>query len=313
MIIYILCIIIFILLILLLRKQNLDKEAKEQLQNDIDSSLETINQLQNKISEVQNQYHTELNKKSTDLNTYFDNQKALRQSELDTHFDLIAKEKQDNLDLQYRQLINEFNKKENEAKDKTEKIIIEIEKNRQAIIDETKWQQEKFEALLAPIKQYEMEQQQRLFYTVQLSEQEKEDINYLINDASNKIYNKDAINKIIWSEYIKPNLDQTLKRIGIEEKPGIYKLTNINNGKSYIGKSTNVKKRISDHYKGVAGISTISKQTVHDEMRASGIWNWTIEIIIYSDKDKLNELEKYYINFFKSNEWGFNKTKGGEG
>lgn len=313
MIIYILCIIIFILLILLLRKQNLDKEAKEQLQNDIDSSLETINQLQNKISEVQNQYHIELNKKSTDLNTYFDNQKALRQSELDTHFDLIAKEKQDNLDLQYRQLINEFNKKENEAKDKTEKIIIEIEKNRQAIIDETKWQQEKFEALLAPIKQYEMEQQQRLFYTVQLSEQEKEDINYLINDASNKIYNKDAINKIIWSEYIKPNLDQTLKRVGVEEKPGIYKLTNINNGKSYIGKSTNVKKRISDHYKGVAGISTISKQAVHDEMRASGIWNWTIEIIIYSDKDKLNELEKYYINFFKSNEWGFNKTKGGEG
>lgn len=313
MIIYILCIIIFILLILLLRKQNLDKEAKEQLQNDIDSSLETINQLQNKISEIQNQYHTELNKKSTDLNTYFDNQKALRQSELDTHFDLIAKEKQDNLDLQYRQLINEFNKKENEAKDKTEKIIIEIEKNRQAIIDETKWQQEKFEALLAPIKQYEMEQQQRLFYTVQLSEQEKEDINYLINYASNKIYNKDAINKIIWSEYIKPNLDQTLKRVGVEEKPGIYKLTNINNGKSYIGKSTNVKKRISDHYKGVAGISTISKQIVHDEMRASGIWNWTIEIIIYSDKDKLNELEKYYINFFKSNEWGFNKTKGGEG
>lgn len=310
---YLLCFIILILLVLLLRKRNLDKEAKEQLQSDIDSSLETISQLQYKISEIQDQYHTELNKKSADLNTYFDNQKALRQSELDTHFDLIAKEKQDNLDLQYQQLINEFNKKENEAKDKTEKIIIEIEKNRQAIIDETKWQQEKFEALLAPIKQYEMEQQQRLFYTVQLSEQEKEDINYLINDASNKIYNKDAVNKIIWSEYIKPNLDQTLKRIGVEEKPGVYKLTNINNGKCYIGKSTNVKKRISDHYKGVAGISTISKQAVHDEMRMSGLWNWTIEVIIYTDKDKLNELEKYYIDFFKSNEWGFNKTKGGEG
>ena len=313
MTIYLLCFIILILLVLLLRKHNLDKEAKEQLQSDIDSSLETISQLQYKISEIQDQYHTELNKKSADLNTYFDNQKALRQSELDTHFDLIAKEKQDNLDLQYQQLINEFNKKENEAKDKTEKIIIEIEKNRQAIIDETKWQQEKFEALLAPIKQYEMEQQQKLFYTVQLSEQEKEDISYLINDASNKIYNKDVVNKIIWSEYIKPNLDQTLKRIGVEEKPGVYKLTNINNGKCYIGKSTNVKKRISDHYKGVAGISTISKQAVHDEMRMSGLWNWTIEVIIYADKDKLNELEKYYIDFFKSNEWGFNKTKGGEG
>ena len=34
---------------------------------------------------------------------------------------------------------------------------------------------------------------------------------------------------------------------------------------------------------------------------------------MYCDKEQLNELEKYYIDFFKSNEFGFNKTKGGEG
>ena len=65
--------------------------------------------------------------------------------------------------------------------------------------------------------------------------------------------------------------------------------------------------------KSVVGISTIADQTVHHIIAREGYWNWTIEPIIYCEKDKLNELEKYYIDFFKSNEWGFNKTKGGEG
>ena len=42
-----------------------------------------------------------------------------------------------------------------------------------------------------------------------------------------------------------------------------------------------------------------------------GFWNWLIEIITYCDKDKLNELEKYYIEFFKCQEFGYNKTGGG--
>ena len=65
--------------------------------------------------------------------------------------------------------------------------------------------------------------------------------------------------------------------------------------------------------KSVVGISTIADQAVHHIIAREGYWNWTIEPIIYCDKDKLNELEKYYIDFFKSNEFGYNKTKGGEG
>ena len=57
---------------------------------------------------------------------------------------------------------------------------------------------------------------------------------------------------------VKPYIDETFKRVGIEDKSGIYKLTNLDSGKSYIGKSTNIKKRITDHFKSSIGIKTIA-------------------------------------------------------
>lgn len=105
---------------------------------------------------------------------------------------------------------------------------------------------------------------------------------------------------MVWQEYVKPNLDDTFKRIEIKAEPGIYKLTSLINGKCYVGKSTDVKKRITDHFKSTVGLSTISDQEVHHIIKKEGFWNWMIEIITYCEKDKLGELEKYYIDFFKS-------------
>jgi len=82
---------------------------------------------------------------------------------------------------------------------------------------------------------------------------------------------------------------------------------------AYIGKSTDVKKRIADHFKSSIGIKSIADQAVHHAILKEGFWNWTIEVITYADKDQLNELEKYYIEFFKTQEYGYNKNSGGGG
>ena len=76
--------------------------------------------------------------------------------------------------------------------------------------------------------------------------------------VAQKVQHPDVINKLIWTEYVKPYLDETFKRVNIEARPGIYKITNINSGKSYIGKSTDVKKRLTDHVKASVGIRSIS-------------------------------------------------------
>ena len=158
-----------------------------------------------------------------------------------------------------------------------------------------------------------MEKQQRLFYTILLPKEYHEDIEFLLTTVAEKVQHPDIISKLVWNEYVKNYLADTCKRVGIREEPGIYKLTSLINGKSYIGKSTNVKKRIQDHFKSVVGIQSIADQAVHHAIREEGFWNWTIEVVIYCDKEKLNELERFYIQVFETQEYGWNRNSGGGG
>lgn len=91
----------------------------------------------------------------------------------------------------------------------------------------------------------------------------------------------------------------------------IYKATNKINGKVYIGKTKNFKKRKYDHIKKDVDNHLI----FHKALKKYGDINFNWEIIDWADtKEEINELEKYYIkkfNSFKPN--GYNMTKGGDG
>ena len=55
----------------------------------------------------------------------------------------------------------------------------------------------------------------------------------------------------------------------------------------------------------------IADQAVHQAIRIDGIENFIFEFIEPCEKNDLNEREKYWIDHFNSNEYGYNKTKGG--
>jgi len=326
-IIGVLIITIIILIVKLSKKQIIDRNEYTTYQNSLNQLINEKNNLQkeltynqnlltdyqDKILTVQNKYREELNKKTEDLNVYFEHQKNTRQSEIDTNFERLWREKEENLNTKYIKFEREELEKEHKFKQEVQNNIDAAKKSQDDILADTLYQQQRYEALLAPLRQYEMEQQERLFYTIQVPDEYKDDINFLVTTVSQKVQHPDIINKLVWAEYVKPYIDETFKRVGIEDKPGIYKITNIDSGKCYIGKSTNVKKRITDHFKSSIGIKTIADQAVHHEIWKTGFWNWAIEIVIYCEKEQLNELEKYYIDFFKSNTFGYNKTGGGEG
>ena len=325
--IIILCIVVIILSIKLYKKIQIDTKELNEYNSKLDiarANLSTINynceEQNKKVRELESKYYTlldqykkELNKKTSDLDLYFENQKLTRQSEMDTDFERLWREKEENLKVKYIKLEREELEKEHKFRQEVADNIEAAKKSQDNILADTLYQQQRFEALLEPLKQYEKDQQERLFYTIQVPDEYKDDINFLITTVSQKVQHPDIINKLVWAEYVKPYIDGTFKRANIEDKPGIYKITNINSGKCYIGKSTNVKKRIADHFKSSIGIKTIADQAVHHEIWKTGFWNWTIEVIMYCEKEQLNELEKYYIDFFKSNSFGYNKTGGGEG
>ncbi|MDV3427666.1 MAG: GIY-YIG nuclease family protein [Bacillota bacterium] len=91
----------------------------------------------------------------------------------------------------------------------------------------------------------------------------------------------------------------------------IYCIERISDNKKYIGKtSAEVSRRWTDHIKNSLSIGTIKRQPVHDALYND--WdNFTFSIIEEVKDDKLNEREKFYINFFETDKYGFNIKSGG--
>ena len=70
---------------------------------------------------------------------------------------------------------------------------------------------------------------------------------------------------------------------------GIYKITKVENGKSYIGKSNDIERRFKEHQtKGKT-----SRIPVDEAIEKYGISAFTYEIIEQCSLEQLNEKEKY--------------------
>lgn len=198
------------------------------------------------------------------------------------------------------------------------KLIGERRMAAQAIVDQLAFDAEeerkKYLSIVAAIANTQSESEQNLYRHVCIKEVVQDDIGYLLNNVVHHLSNPDILYKLIWSEYIQKPTNEMLDYVlPNRDCPGIYKITNDRNKKSYIGRSTSVRKRLADHIKSAIGISTIANQKIHEIMREEGIWNFTFELIEECDKDKLNEREKYYIDFFQTADttYGYNQKAGG--
>lgn len=170
----------------------------------------------------------------------------------------------------------------------------------------------KYAATISVFRQLDLEAQQLTAYMIQLSENDREDIAFLINDVVPKLHSPQLLNKLIWTEYVMKPTGELLKRIlPDKECSGIYKITHVPDKKAYIGRSTSVYKRLQEHIKSSLGVGTIADQWVHHQMREKGIENFTFELVEECDKDKLSEREKYYIGFFQTENYGYNRSIGG--
>ena len=92
----------------------------------------------------------------------------------------------------------------------------------------------------------------------------------------------------------------------------IYKITNLVNGKIYIGKTINLDSRLYKHkYLAKKGNS----RHLYSAMRKYGIENFSYEVVEECDASLLNDRERYWINAYNSTDRniGYNKTNGGDG
>lgn len=221
-------------------------------------------------------------------------QQAAADAELQTY--------QQSLDVQKQQITHDFDLFLQEREQIKQQILNEIneyQKKQQSINDEI-------------MRRREMEEKQD-FYRISLSNQDKTDIHYLLSITSN-LRNPSILHKLIWSEYLQKPFQALLKNLfnGREVRCVIYKITNISTNEIYIGKTkAEVAKRWTEHIKTSLGIGTVSKSKIHEAL----FNNWdsfTFEVLEeVKDETQLSAREKFYINFYQSNIYGYNLTSGG--
>jgi group I intron endonuclease len=122
---------------------------------------------------------------------------------------------------------------------------------------------------------------------------------------------------LIWQTYWqKPMTALCNQVIGTAIKSGIYKITNIKTKECYIGQEVDIAARWKQHAKCGLGIDTPPANKLYKAIQEYGIWNFSWEVLEECSTKDLNEKEKYYIEAYKSKEYGYNsisgnKTKGG--
>lgn len=311
-IIIILCIIILILLCLIVvgRKNHTnllstkqEVEQEKQHLKDIKSQQNQVNQnLTNCIDrcKILNEQEEQLTQKCKE-----------RQQEIIDDFSKLKADKERLLAAEYEIASRDYASKQEIVEEQLQTLNSLQEAAQAEYEQKIKDWDTIYIGLIEPFRKMEEEKDARTAYCLSMSESDTEDIQFLLQEVAPKVKNKDLIPKLVWGEYVQKPLAALLTKYKITELPGIYKLTNINDDKAYIGKSVNVKKRIQDHFKAACGISSISDQKIHHAMLEQGLDNWQVEVVCYCPKDELGEKEKFYIEKFGTQTYGWNIASGG--
>jgi hypothetical protein len=71
-----------------------------------------------------------------------------------------------------------------------------------------------------------------------------------------------------------------------------------------------VANRWKDHAKHGLGIDAPASNKLYTDMQEEGIWNFSWELLEECPREQLNEKERYYIDLYQSEKFGYNSTKG---
>ena len=265
-------------------KQNLNNLLKIEQEN-FDISVKSLNE---KIAAEEQRLNLEL-----------ENKKQLKLLQIETE----VKEKEEKVKQENDILIQQMNYNLSIEKQKVEDEIKIIQNNLNDY-------QKKQEVIGKEILRQRMLKEQTNFYRICLSQEQKDDIE-ILKSIIPKLNKHSNIDKLIYEVYCSKEAQAMIKRVLNNEQPsGIYKITRLKTGEIYIGKSTNIKERWLQHIKTACGCGTIAHSILHTTMEKDGIDNFTFELLEKVEKSKLSEREKYWINFYKSKDYGLNEKNG---
>ena len=247
-------------------------------------------------------YEKQLNTTQDNIKIVLNNQQELSQKAFENYCEI--------LDAQYKKAEDEYTQSKELLEESYSKMQLNLLKQKEA----TERDLEKLEATRAAIIQAQLKEkeiQERLsFYCLQVTPTDLADIQKL-EDIKPKLNNPRILSMLIWSTFFQKPMNTLCNNvIGATVKSGIYKITNQKDNMCYIGQAVDLARRWKDHAKCGLGIDTPASNKLYQAMIKDGIWNFSFEVLEECPSAQLNEKEKYYIQLYKSYEYGYNSNKG---
>ena len=304
--------IIYLILLPKVQKTQQYNSDIEKLNNDLSTKKQT---LENNIKELQIDVTSlQTRKKEIESSISSLEQQATQSGEVFLKQQLqLAKEKLDNttriLEKAYQDAEEEYKEEYLETLKNYSKEFLNLEESNQKKLLELEIQVAEYQAkATAAAEAAKREEEKRLnidFYRCTLSSIDIEEIK-TIRSISHLLRNTEPINKVIWKVYYEKPYQALVGRvIGSGIHCGIYKITNIENQKCYVGQAVDLAERWRQHIKRGIGAEPATRNKLYPAMQEIGVENFTFEVIEECERSLLDEREDYWQDFYKAKEFGY--------
>lgn len=173
------------------------------------------------------------------------------------------------------------------------KCVTQLLKEKNVLEDSIQELKKTQDIIIEKFRKQEEEEIEYLFYMLQVPEESLRDIK-LLQEVQEKLIQSEAIGKVIWKVYFEKLYTSLVGRVvGNSIKTGIYKITNIQNNKCYIGQAVNISSRWKQHIKRGVGAEVATNNKLYPAFKAEGLENFTFEILEECTKANLGTREKY--------------------
>ena len=281
----------------LLQAQNQLNGKISNLNNDYNSLIKEIDFLKSKKKILDDSYQ----QASLNAEMYCQKVNELASEKLAQSAEQMAQKYQqaeDNYQQEYLKAIEESTKEYTN-------LIIQKQEELNKISQELVEAKAKQNAIVEANKRAEEVKQKEQFYKLNLSEIDIEEIKKL-RSIIPYLRSAEPINKVIWKVYYEKSYTDLIGRvIGQGIHTGIYKITNIENQKCYIGQAVNIADRWKQHIKRGVGAEAPTRNKLYPAMYELGPEQFTFEILEECDKSLLDSREDYWQEFYQAKEFGY--------
>ena len=170
----------------------------------------------------------------------------------------------------------------------------------------------KQQEIIEGYKRAEQIKQDKNFYRIVLNEDAQDDVKKLRKIATD-LHDPTIIYKLIYKTYYEKPFTEMVGRVVSNDASacGIYKITNLENGRCYIGQTRQAfKERWRTHLKRGVRAEAGTANKLYQAMWEEGAENFTFEVLAQCSAAELNAKEKEYIALYHADTWGYNGNSG---